>query len=92
MKHLLDVNVLLAAVWGNHTHNARAKAWLTGKSIVVCPITELGFLRVSTHPRAINAPMADARKALDNFCRNTGPHTSRLISLRWTQNRRPPTE
>ena len=30
-------------------------------------ITELGFLRVSTHPRAINVPMADARKALDSF-------------------------
>lgn len=67
MKHLLDVNVLLAAIWGDHVHNTTAKAWLAGKSIVVCPIAELGFLRVSTNPRAISAPMADARLALERF-------------------------
>jgi toxin-antitoxin system PIN domain toxin len=67
MKHLLDVNVLLAAVWRNHPLYARASVWLNGKTLVVCPITEIGFLRISTHRKAINAPMADARKALENF-------------------------
>jgi len=67
MKHLLDVNVLLAAIWRNHPLHAKASTWLNGKTLVVCPITEIGFLRISTHRKAINAPMDDARKALDNF-------------------------
>lgn len=67
MKHLLDVNVLLAAIWGNHPLHGQASAWLKGKRTIVCPITELGFLRISTHRKAINAPMVDARKALEKF-------------------------
>lgn len=69
MKYLLDVNVLLAAVWANHPQYAAADAWLNGKSVVVCPISELGFLRVSTNRKAIAAPMEDARKALEKFLR-----------------------
>jgi predicted nucleic acid-binding protein len=65
MKYLLDVNVLLAAVWVNHPQYAVADAWLNGKSVVVCPISELGFLRISTNNKAIAAPMEDARKALE---------------------------
>jgi toxin-antitoxin system PIN domain toxin len=67
MNHLLDVNVLLAAIWGNHPQHGQAAAWLKGKTVTVCPIAELGFLRISTNPKAINAPMADARTALENF-------------------------
>ena len=67
MKHLLDVNVLLAAVWRNHPLHARASAWLNGKTVAVCPITEIGFLRISTHRKAINAQIDDARKALKKF-------------------------
>jgi hypothetical protein len=71
MKYLLDVNVLLAAVWANHPHYPAADAWLKGKSVVVCPISELGFLRISTNKKAIAAPMADARRALETFLRET---------------------
>ena len=67
MKYLLDINVLLAAIWSNHPQYAVADAWLRGKSVVVCPISELGFLRVSTNKKAIAAPMNDARKALEKF-------------------------
>jgi predicted nucleic acid-binding protein len=62
MKYLLDVNVLLAGIWKNHPLYAQGSVWLSGKTIAVCPITELGFLRISTHRKAINA-----RKALDSF-------------------------
>ena len=72
MKYLLDVNVLLAAVWANHPQYAVADAWLTGKSVVVCPLAELGFLRVSTHKKAIAARMGDARYALGKFLSETG--------------------
>lgn len=71
MKYLLDVNVLLAAVWANHPHYAAVDAWLNGKSVVVCPISELGFLRISTNKKAIGASMEDARKALEKFLSET---------------------
>jgi predicted nucleic acid-binding protein len=47
-KYLLDVNVLLAAMWANHPQHAKAFAWLSGKNVELCPLAELGFLRVST--------------------------------------------
>jgi hypothetical protein len=37
-KHLLDVNVLLAAIWSNHPQHAKAFAWLSGKTVLVCPL------------------------------------------------------
>ena len=67
MKYLLDVNVLLAAIWANHSRHAETFAWLDGKSIVLCPLCELGFLRISTHTKAINAPMDKARQLLRKF-------------------------
>jgi toxin-antitoxin system PIN domain toxin len=67
MRHLLDVNVLLAAIWDNHPQHARAFAWLSGKSILLCPLCELGFLRISTNNKAIHAPMAKARELLEKF-------------------------
>ena len=42
MKHLLDVNVLLAGIWENHSRHAEVFAWLDGKNIVLCPLAELG--------------------------------------------------
>lgn len=71
MKYLLDVNVILAAAWANHPLYAAADAWLNGKSVAVCPIAELGFLRISTHKKAIAAPMKDARRALEEFLNDT---------------------
>lgn len=67
MKHLLDVNVLLAAIWSSHSRHAEAFAWLEGKSIVLCPLCELGFLRISTNMKAITAPMDKARELLEKF-------------------------
>lgn len=67
MKHLLDVNLLIALAWKSHAHHAKADAWLAGKQIVLCPISELGFIRLSTNKKVLNAPMADARKLLKEF-------------------------
>jgi toxin-antitoxin system PIN domain toxin len=65
--HLLDVNLLLAAIWANHPQHARAFAWLSGKSVMLCPLSELGFLRISTNKKVINAPMEKARELLKQF-------------------------
>jgi len=69
-KHLLDVNVLLAAMWVNHPQHAKAFAWLSGKSVLLCPLAELGFLRISTNRKAIGAPMEQARKLLEKFAKD----------------------
>ena len=61
------MNLLLAAIWANHPHHAKVFAWLAGKSVILCPLSELGFLRISTNKKAVNAPMAQARDLLNRF-------------------------
>lgn len=68
MKFLLDVNALLASVWGHHARHAEAFAWIEDKSIVLYPVAELGFLRISSNKRAVNIPMRKARESLEKFC------------------------
>ena len=67
MKYLLDVNVLIAAIWKSHAAHSKADAWLKGRSLATCPFSELGFLRISTHSKGLGATMSDARKLLENF-------------------------
>jgi len=65
---LLDVNVLLSSVWSNHPMHKRAFDGIAGKSLAVCPLAELGFIRISTEPSAgIGVGMEDARMALQKF-------------------------
>jgi hypothetical protein len=63
MTYLLDVSTLLAWLWVDHEHHRRIVEWQKGKSIAVCPITELGFLRISTQP-TFGATMDEAREML----------------------------
>ena len=67
MKYLLDVNLLIAAIWTDHTSHSKADRWTRGRQMVVCPITELGFLRISTHPKGLNSEMPGARRLLADF-------------------------
>jgi predicted nucleic acid-binding protein len=67
MKHLLDVNVLLASIWEHHPQHQTAFDWLDGKVDVLCPIAELGFRRISTNKQAFNATMDKARELLAVF-------------------------
>ncbi len=67
MKYLLDVNALIAAVGKDHAQHAVADHWIKGRALVTRPLSELGFLRVSTQPKAIGATMADAQKLLEDF-------------------------
>ena len=51
MTFLLDVNVLMALLWENHEHHQVARAWLRGVThFATCPVSQLGFARVSSHP------------------------------------------
>lgn len=50
---LLDVNVLLALAWRPHQYHGVARAWFEAgepRSWCTCPITAMGFVRLSSHP------------------------------------------
>jgi predicted nucleic acid-binding protein len=72
MKHLLDISTLIALIWPSHVHSAKANAWRKGKQLALCPLTQLGFIHVSTST-AFNASMQDARKALADFIADEKP-------------------
>jgi toxin-antitoxin system PIN domain toxin len=53
---LLDVNALIALAWDSHVHHARMRAWFAENSSsgwATCPLTESGFVRVSSNPRLL---------------------------------------
>ena len=48
---LLDVNVLIASVFEDHMHHARARTFVEGlEHFYTCPTTQGGFLRFATRP------------------------------------------
>lgn len=50
---LLDVNALVALAWDSHVHHAAMRAWFKANGSAgwaTCPITESGFVRVSSNP------------------------------------------
>jgi toxin-antitoxin system PIN domain toxin len=50
---LLDVNLLIALAWPNHPQHAKADAWFAQQrenGWGTCMVTQLGFVRVSSHP------------------------------------------
>lgn len=52
-KSLLDLNVLIALSDPEHKHHQKARNWFTSSSRgnwALCPLTEAGFLRVTTNP------------------------------------------
>jgi toxin-antitoxin system PIN domain toxin len=57
---LLDVNALVALAWDSHVHHTRMRAWFTANSTAgwaTCPITESGFVRVSSNPKVLPSPI-----------------------------------
>jgi len=56
MLALPDVNVLVALAWPTHVHHERAHEWLErhgGEPWATCPLTQSGFVRVSSNRSAI---------------------------------------
>jgi len=72
LTYLLDVSTLVALLWKGHLDNPKASAWRAGKDVALCPVTELGFLRVVTS-RAFNASMSQARQVLQDFITKETP-------------------
>lgn len=58
--YLLDVNVLVALFFPNHVHHEAAHRWFgdnAPKGWATCPITQLGFLRLSMQPAVVKVPL-----------------------------------
>jgi toxin-antitoxin system PIN domain toxin len=57
---LLDVNALVALAWDSHVHHAVIRAWFADHAAqgwATCPLTESGFVRVSSNRRALPHPI-----------------------------------
>jgi toxin-antitoxin system PIN domain toxin len=70
---LPDVNLWLALAFESHFHHAVAKDWFEGLSsegCSFCRLTQQGFLRLATNPKAFGAEavtLADAWRMYDAF-------------------------
>ncbi|MGH9091177.1 MAG: TA system VapC family ribonuclease toxin [Acidimicrobiales bacterium] len=63
MTDLLDVNVLVALAWPNHVHHGTAHQWFRRRGPepwATTPITESGFVRVSSNRAALPTAVAPA--------------------------------
>lgn len=74
---LLDVNALVALAWDSHIHHARIREWFASNAPqgwATCPITESGFVRVSTNPKVLPSPIRvdDARHVLATLRETVG--------------------
>lgn len=74
---LLDVNILIALAWPNHVHHRAAHGWFAKhhrSGWATTPITEAGFVRVSSNRSAITTATtpAIARQVLTSMTRQAG--------------------
>lgn len=75
---LLDVNTLVALVWDSHVHHVAARAWFGehgASGWATCSVTESGFVRVSSNPKVLPAPIGvDAARGVLSSMRAAKGH------------------
>ena len=72
MTYLLDTNVLIALGWETHAHHDRTLKWFQMvESFATCPITQLGFLRISMALPNHSADFASLRATLDRITKHS---------------------
>ena len=75
---LLDVNALVALAWDSHVHHAAVRGWFAAHSAdgwATCPVTESGFVRVSSNPKVLPAFIAvGAARSVLTALRDVGGH------------------
>ncbi|MFN7141673.1 MAG: PIN domain-containing protein [Limisphaerales bacterium] len=75
MIYLLDTNALIALGWAHHEHHSRVFKWFQGlDSFATCPITQLGFLRISMALPGYAADFRSVRAVLERITQHSG-HT-----------------
>ncbi|MCW1922852.1 hypothetical protein OKA05_09845 [Luteolibacter arcticus] len=78
MNYLLDVNVLVAWGWADHSDHGRVASWMaamkvmTGTRILTSSIPELGFIRVSLQRAAGRLTVEDAVATLRSMTGSLG--------------------
>ena len=77
MPALLDVNVLLAIIHGDHLYHASAVAWVgtvsAKASLIICRISQYGLLRLLNNPAVMGPDVKSGRevwKIWDNLLRD----------------------
>lgn len=58
---LLDVNALVALAWEDHIHHTAARRWFRvnrAQGWATTPMTESGFVRLSSNPNALPQPVS----------------------------------
>ena len=76
MIYLLDVSALVALGFINHEFHDRVVAWLLAQrspTLATCAITELGFLRVLTHPSAYGLTIVQGKTILARLKQSRTP-------------------
>jgi len=61
-----DLNVWVALAYDGHQHHASAKAWLAGLNegpIYFCRLTQLGLLRLLTHPSVMGEDVRSQKES-----------------------------
>jgi toxin-antitoxin system PIN domain toxin len=75
---LLDVNALVALAWDSHVHHVRVREWFAEHGAAgwaTCPVSESGFVRVSSNPKVLPHPISvAAARAVLIALRNAGAH------------------
>lgn len=77
MQYLLDVNVLVAWGWSDHSEHRRAAAWIGSMMkldvmLLTSAIPELGFVRVSVQRTGGHLSVADAAQTLAGMLESLG--------------------
>lgn len=75
VKYLADVNVLIALLEEDHVHHKLVAKWFEASNkdeFGVCMLTEAGFLRVTTNPKAGSRSMEGALEALASLDHHAG--------------------
>lgn len=91
---LLDVNALVALAWDSHIHHAATRNWFAANGAsgwATCPLTESGFVRVSSNPIVLPSAIGvdDARGVLASL-RAAGSHRFLLDDVSMTDGDLPP--
>lgn len=79
MHHLLDVNVLVAWGWADHTDHDRTVRWIAAHKkiraakLFTSPIPEIGFVRVSVQRSNGRITVSDAADVLRGMLDSLGP-------------------
>lgn len=91
---LLDVNALVALAWDSHVHHDAVRTWFAAKSAdgwATCPVTESGFVRVSSNPNVLPSSIgADAARGVLSALRAVGGHRFLVNDVSLTDPEIPP--